>query len=68
MALNKDRLKKKLKKAFQNPKTQSNIDAVADEVATAIIEEIKELKLNYTSGLVAPNGAVTGSLTNVTIS
>lgn len=62
MALDKNRLKQKLKDAFENPETESNIDAVAEKLAEAIIEEIKELKIIYTSGLVAPDGAVTGSL------
>jgi hypothetical protein len=39
----------------------------ANAIAKAFVEEIKQLKINYTSGLVAPNGAVTGTI-NATIS
>lgn len=62
MALSKERLKQKLKTAFSHPHTETNIDTVAGEIAQAIIEEIKELKILYTSGLIAPNGAVTGQI------
>jgi hypothetical protein len=39
----------------------------AKDLAKAMVEEIKELKINYNSGLTAPNGAVTGTI-NATIS
>lgn len=42
MALNKDVLKTKLIQAFSNPETFSNINTVADAIATAIHEYITE--------------------------
>lgn len=72
--LDKNRLKAKIKAALefeQNEEVNANnsLERISDKIATAIIEEIKELKINYTSGLVAPSsgGGVTGSLNSVTI-
>lgn len=42
MALNKNVLKNKLIQAFSNPETLTNIDQVADAIATAIHEYIME--------------------------
>lgn len=72
MSLDKDRLKQKIKEAFQAEQSEeqdanASLENISDKLAQAIIEEIKELKINYTTGLIAPNGAVTGSLSNVTI-
>ncbi|MCJ1809914.1 hypothetical protein [Flavobacterium covae] len=41
----------------------------ANKLAKAIVEEIKQAKINYTTGLVAPpgGGAVTGNLNSITI-
>lgn len=36
------------------------LDRVADKLADVIIESIKSAKINYTTGLIAPMGAVTG--------
>lgn len=71
MALNKNRLKDKIKAAFKTEQNENNdheaaLDRIADKLADCIVEEIKELKINYTNGLAAPNGAVTGSI-NATI-
>ena len=73
--LDKTRLKGKIRAAFeyeQNEEEKANdsLDRIADKLATAIIDEIKELKINYTTGLVAPStgGTVTGNLNSVTIS
>jgi hypothetical protein len=73
--LDKTRLKGKIRAAFeyeQNEEENANdsLDRIADKLATAIIDEIKELKINYTTGLVAPStgGTVTGNLNSVTIS
>lgn len=75
MALNQARLKNKIKAAFQAEQTEqsdhnASLDRISDKIAQAVIEEIKELKINYTSGLVAPSGGgpVTGNLNSVTIS
>lgn len=75
MALNQLRLKTKIKAAFQAEQTEesdynASLDRISDKIAQAVIDEIKDLKINYTTGLIAPNGGgpVTGSLTSVTIS
>lgn len=67
MALNKERLKLKIKEAFRAEQTEEEsheaaLDRIADALASCFIEEIKEIKINYQSGLFAPNGAVTGSI------
>lgn len=72
MSLDKDRLKQKIKEAFEAEQSEeqdanASLENISDKLAEAIIEEIKELTIVYTSGLVAPNGAVTGSLENITI-
>lgn len=72
MALNKLRLKGSIKSAFRAEQTEeldheAALDRIAEKLADCIIDEIKELKINYTGGLVAPNGAVTGAI-NGTIS
>lgn len=66
MALNIERLKGKIiavfdecQKETDNP--QGSKELLAEKLATAIVEEIKELKITYTSGLTAPNGAVAGT-------
>lgn len=73
--LDKNRLKGKIRAAFEYEQNEeedanSSLDRIADKLATAIIDEIKELKINYSSGLVAPSsgGVVTGNLNSVTIS
>lgn len=65
--LDKNRLKEKIRAAFefeQNEKENANdsLDRISEKLAGAIIDEIKELKINYSSGLIAPNGAVTGAI------
>lgn len=60
MALNKTQLKNRLVTIFSNPQTQSNVNAVAQQMADAIDEYVKTATIKYTSGLSAPNGAVTG--------
>lgn len=74
MSLNQERLKNKIATVLdecQQETTDPNEskNKLADRLATAIIDEIKQLKITYSNGLVAPSGAgpVTGSL-NVTIS
>lgn len=70
--LNVNRLKNKIKLAFEAEQTEevdhnASLDRIAQKLAQAIVDEIKEAKVNYTAGLVSPNGAVTGAL-NHTIS
>ncbi|UWY28797.1 hypothetical protein N4T20_02480 [Flavobacterium sp. TR2] len=69
MALDKERLKEKIKDAFQAEQTEqedhnASLERISDKLAQAIVEEIKALKIEYTSGLVAPSGGgtVTGTI------
>lgn len=61
MSLNKVALKNKLIEIFSRPDTQSNVEQVAEQLANAIDEYVKEAKIVYTNGLTAPNGPVTGT-------
>lgn len=72
MALDSNRLKAKIKEAFEAEQQEQNdhntaLDSIADKLAQAIVEEIKQLRINYSNGLLAPNGAVTGTI-NASIS
>lgn len=60
MALNKEGLKVKLVQIFSNHSTESNVEQVAQELADAIDEYVKQAEIIYTAGLTAPNGPVTG--------
>lgn len=69
MALDKDRLKEKIKGAFQTEQTENvdhnaSLERISEKLAQAIIEEIKSLKIEYTAGLIAPSagGTVTGTI------
>ena len=69
MALEQSRLRAKIKEAFEAEQSEqedhnASLDRISDKLATAIIEEIKSLKINYSAGLVAPNGSVTGTITH----
>lgn len=61
MSLNKVTLKNKLIEIFSQPDTQSNVEQVAEQIANAIDEYVKEAKIIYTNGLTAPNGPVSGT-------
>jgi hypothetical protein len=61
MPLNKVTLKNKLIEIFSQPDTESNVEQVAEEIANAIDDYIKEAKIVYTNGLTAPNGPVSGT-------
>lgn len=61
MPLNKVTLKNKLIHIFSQPDTDSNVEQVAEQIADAIDEYVKEAKIVYTNGLTAPNGPVTGT-------
>lgn len=68
MALDEQRLKGKIKAAFEAEQIEEqsheeSLNRIAEKLAKAIIEEIKELKITYTVGLTAPNGTVTGIFT-----
>lgn len=66
MALNEERLKAKIKSIldteaeWEESPEQSRVRFSA-QLSKAIVEEIKEAKINYISGLIAPTGAVTGA-------
>jgi RNase P subunit RPR2 len=69
MALNINRLKGLIKEAFQAEQTEeedynASLDRISQKLAVAIIDEIKSLQINYQTGLVSPNGAVTGVITH----
>ena len=65
MALNKQRLKGRIKVALNEQAEESNadlaLDRISEALAACIIDEIKELKITYTAGLTSPSGAVTGT-------
>lgn len=66
--LDKNRLKNLLIAAFNEGAEHSDSEAardrVADKLATAIVDEIKQLHIVYTTGLTAPNGPVAGTITH----
>lgn len=71
MALNIERLKGKIKAAYQAEQTEevdhnASLDRIAQKLSEAVIEEIKEAQIQYSTGLVAPSGGgpVTGSMTH----
>ncbi|MCK0206223.1 hypothetical protein [Ornithobacterium rhinotracheale] len=67
--LNENRLKNKIISAMDKCQTEEDDpnrskEQFATDLAQAIVEEIKELQIVYTSGLIAPSsgGAVTGKI------
>lgn len=71
MALNTERLKGSIKAALKHEQSEelnsdTSLDRVSEKIATAVILEIKSMVITYDGGLVAPNGAVSGTL-NITI-
>lgn len=71
--LDKTRLKNNLKAAFIDADTNggndrtAQLDYICDKLAGVLIDEVKQLVIVYTNGLIAPNGAVTGAI-NHTVS
>ena len=61
MALDKEALKQQFIQIFSQPDTVSNIETIAEQLANAIDDYVKEADIVYSSGLTAPNGAVTGT-------
>ena len=59
MALNKDRLKQKIKQAWlseiENEDENQFLDIISEKIATAVIEEIKQITITAT----CPNGNIT---------
>lgn len=69
MALNKDRLKEAIKTAYltaQDVDTdrEDALEVFADNLSSAIVDEIKQLSITYTSGLLAGSANVTGTFNN----
>jgi hypothetical protein len=67
MALSVTRLKEKIKIAFEAEQAEeidhnASLDRISEKIATAIIDEIQFLEIGYTTGLIAPNGPVTGNI------
>lgn len=67
MALSTSRLKNKIKAAYQdtanvNTNREDGLEVFATALSEAIVDEIKELRIQYTGGLTAPNGAVGGTI------
>lgn len=76
MALNKDRLKGKIKQAFIAEQTEedswdNSVERLSDKIATAVVEEILELTVTVPAGIkVSTTGtatAQTGATTEVKI-
>ena len=59
MALNKDRLKEKIKQTWlsemENEDENQFLDIISEKIATAVIEEIKQITITAT----CPNGNIT---------
>lgn len=59
MALNKDRLKEKIKQAWlsemENEDENQFLDTISEKIATAVIEEMKQITITAT----CPNGNIT---------
>ena len=59
MALSKDRLKEKIKQAWlseiENEDDNQFLDIISEKIATAVIEEIKQISITAT----CPNGNIT---------
>jgi len=72
MALDAARLEGKINTLLDSLSTNTDDPTAArrqfsKDLAAAIVEEVKEIKINYSSGLAAPNGAVAGTF-NHTVS
>jgi hypothetical protein len=72
MALDKTRLKNALKQAYLDMEAadldeDQGLDLFCEKLADAVVDEVKQLHINYTSGLTAPGGAVGGTI-NHTVS
>ena len=64
--LNEQRLAQKIENVFDTCQQEvdnpdSSKELLAREIAKAVVEEIKELKINYVSGLTTTTGPVTGN-------
>lgn len=66
MALNKTALKNEIKSLLDDMKTreQDSTEEFATRLSNAIDDYVKDLEIGYTTGLIAPSGAVTGTFTH----
>lgn len=62
MALNKTKLDKEIKTLLTEmlQREETSIDEFASRLSTSIDTYVKSATIHYISGLVAPNGSVTG--------
>ncbi len=72
MPLNSTRLKQSIKQAYLlaaavGTNREDGLEVFAEALADAIIDEVKQLKINYTNGLAAGANPVVGTL-NHTVS
>ncbi len=66
--LNEERLALKIENVFdrcqqENDNPNASKTLLAQEIAKAVVEEIKELQITYISGLFTTAGPVTGTIT-----
>lgn len=63
MALNKNQLKTNIIAIMQDMMTreETSIEEFAERLADAVDDYVKEAEVMYINGLIAPNGAVTGT-------
>ncbi|WP_271783865.1 hypothetical protein [Aquimarina algiphila] len=63
MSLNKVELQKNIKALLEEmmQREENSIDEFAERMSTAIDTYVKTAEIQYNSGLVAPNGNVTGT-------
>lgn len=70
--LNADRLKSEIRAAFEAEQKEevdynASLERISSKLANAIVNEIKNAKIEYIAGLTTLNGPVTGTI-NHTIS
>jgi hypothetical protein len=69
--LDKERLKGKIRSAFADEQNETSdynksLDNISEKIAQAVIDEVKQAKIQYVSGLISPTsgGPVTGTITH----
>ena len=67
MPMVKETIKAEIEQAFvqvmnDTEDREASIDKVAESLATAMMNAIQSITITYVGGLVAPTGAVTGTL------
>lgn len=70
MALNKTRLKNNIKQVYTDAATlggnnrDSQLDYFCEKLADVIVDEVKQLSIQYNNGLVVASNPVTGVFNN----